>query len=105
MTESSFDRTVPPVFGAEPMLNIPNIWTDELSNGMNIYGIEQTELPLVQFTIRIKGGMLLDDPGKVGVANLITDMMMAGTKNKTPEELEEAIQLLGSSISMFTGMI
>ena len=61
------------------------------------------ELPLISFGINIEGGMMLDDPEKIGVANLITDMMMEGTANKTPLELEEAIDALGSSISMFTG--
>jgi zinc protease len=39
---------------------------------------------------------------KVGVANLISDVMMEGTKNKTPVELEEAIDELGASINMYT---
>ena len=103
ITPSNIDRSVVPDFGAEPIVTIPDIWTGSLSNGMNLYGIEHTELPLVQFSIRVKGGMLLDNQNKIGVANLITDMMMAGTKNKTPEELEEAIAILGSSINMFTG--
>ena len=46
--------------------------------------------------------MLLDDPNKIGVANLVTDMLMEGTASKTPTELEQAIDALGSSISMFT---
>ncbi len=46
--------------------------------------------------------MLLDAPDKIGVANLISDMMMEGTVSKTPVELEEAIDALASSISMFT---
>jgi zinc protease len=37
------------------------------------------------------------------VANLISDLMMEGTKNKTPIELEEAIDDLGASINMYTG--
>jgi len=47
--------------------------------------------------------MLLDNPNKIGVANLVTDIMMQGTANKTPIELEEAIDALGSSINMSTG--
>ena len=100
--ESSFDRSVDPPFGPDPLLKIPTVWSEELSNGIKIYGIEQNELPLVDFAITIKGGMLLDDINKIGVANLITDEMMEGTKNKTPIELEEAIDELGSSISMYT---
>jgi zinc protease len=100
--ESSFDRSVEPAFGPDPLLNIPTIWSEELSNGIKIYGIEQNELPLIDFAITIKGGMLLDDMNKIGVANLITDEMMEGTMNKTPIELEEAIDELGSNISMYT---
>jgi zinc protease len=36
------------------------------------------------------------------VANLITDALMEGTQNKTPEQLEEAIELLGASIRWYT---
>ena len=100
--ESSFDRSIEPGLGPDPLLKIPTIWNDEFSNGIKIYGIEQNELPLVEFSITIKGGMLLDDMNKIGVANLITDQMMEGTKSRTPIELEEAIDDLGSSISMYT---
>jgi zinc protease len=99
---STFDRTIEPPAGPDPAVKIPEIWKDELSNGVRIYGIEQNELPLVNFSITLKGGMLLDDMDKVGVANLMTDIMMEGTKNKTPVELEEAIDELGASINMYT---
>ncbi|HAA12128.1 MAG TPA: peptidase M16 [Cytophagales bacterium] len=101
-TPSVFDRSVEPDFGATPLLTPPTIWTDKLSNGMAVYGIEQSELPLATFVITMDGGMLLDDPNKVGVANLITDVMMEGTANKTPEELEDAIGQLGLNIGMYT---
>jgi len=100
---TSFDRSVEPPKGPDPEIKLPTIWKDELANGIRIFGIEYTELPLVQFSLVIKGGQLLDDMGKVGVANLITDMMMEGTKNKTPIELEEAIDELGANIFMYTG--
>ena len=99
---SSFDRSVEPPKGPSPELHIPKIWTHTLKNGLRILGIEQRELPLVNFSLTLKGGLLLDDPRKVGVANLITDMMMEGTQNRTPLELEEAIDDLGASIRMYT---
>ena len=46
---------------------------------------------------------MLDSFDKNGVANLMTDIMMEGTANRTPQELEEAIELLGASINMRTG--
>ncbi len=100
--ESSFDRSIEPPAGPDPLLKIPGIWKNELSNGVRIYGIEQNELPLINFSITIKGGLMLDDINKVGAANLMSDIMMEGTKTKTPIELEEAIDDLGASINMYT---
>ena len=99
---SSFDRNVEPPKEGEPLLTIPQIWDTKFSNGLRVYGIEQHELPLIQFTLTLKGGLLLDDMNKIGVANLMTDIMMQGTKNKTPIELEEAIDELGATIRMYT---
>ncbi|WP_436517075.1 M16 family metallopeptidase [Ekhidna sp. To15] len=101
-TESSFDRSKEPDFGEKPLVTPPTIWTDETPNGISVYGVEANELPLVNFSMRIMGGHYLDDPEKVGVANLMTDIMMEGTANKTPEELEDAIGQLGANLNMFT---
>ncbi len=101
-TPSNFDRSVEPEQGPAPALNIPTSWTTELSNGMKVYGIEQNEIPTVNFSLILDGGHLLDDMNNNGVANLMTDIMMEGTANKTPEELEEEIEMLGASINMYT---
>ncbi len=101
-TESSFDRSKEPDFGEKPLVTPPTIWTDKTANGISVYGVEANELPLVNFSMRIMGGHYLDNPDKVGVANLMTDIMMEGTANKTPEELEDAIGQLGANLNMFT---
>ena len=101
-TSSNIDRSVEPSTGEDPVINIPDIWNESLTNGLKVFGIEHTELPMVRFEITFDGGLLLDDPAKPGVANLISDMMMEGTKNKTPEELEEEIELLGAEFHMYT---
>ncbi|WP_108802502.1 pitrilysin family protein [Aquimarina sp. Aq107] len=101
-TPSAFDRSVAPKEGESPKLNIPSSWNTTLANGMKVYGMEQNELPLVNFSLVISGGHLLDSFDKVGVANLMTDIMMEGTATKTPEQLEEEIELLGASINMYT---
>lgn len=97
---SKFDRSKQPENGPDPLLKVQNIWEENLSNGIRVLGIEQTELPLVDFQLSIKGGLFMDDIIKVGSANLVAMMLMQGTKNKTPLELEQAIEDLGSSISV-----
>jgi len=99
-TPSSFDRSVIPADGPDPEVNLPVVWDGTLSNGLKVFGIEQSELPLVQFSIVIKGGHYLDPLDKAGAASLMTDLMMEGTKNRTPLELEQAIEKLGASISI-----
>ena len=101
-TPSNFDRSVEPSQGTSPKLNIPSTWTTTLENGMKVYGIEQNEIPTVNFSLVMEGGHLLDDINKNGAANLVTDIMMEGTANKTPQELEEEIEVLGARINMYT---
>ncbi|MDX1754184.1 MAG: insulinase family protein, partial [Salinimicrobium sediminis] len=97
-TPSSFDRTVEPPYGNSPKVKVPEIWEENLFNGLEIYGITNSEVPLVQFMLEIKGGMLLEDPSTTGVSNLLANLLTKGTRNKTPQELEEAIELLGATI-------
>ncbi|MDY0082198.1 MAG: pitrilysin family protein [Ignavibacteriaceae bacterium] len=97
---SSFDRSQMPANGPDALLKQQNIWKWDLDNGIKILGIKQNELPLVDFQISISGGMLLDNPDKVGTANLVARMLTQGTKTKTPLELEQAIEDLGANISV-----
>ncbi|HQU84971.1 MAG TPA: insulinase family protein, partial [Pyrinomonadaceae bacterium] len=99
-TPSSFDRSKEPPYGAAPEVKIPAVWEQKLKNGMRVYGIENTEVPLVNFDIAIDGGLLVEDIDKVGVANLLARMLTQGTAKKTPQELEEAIQQLGATINV-----
>ncbi len=102
-TASAFDRSVEPPYGESPVLSVPGIWEEELTSGMKAYGISNSEVPLVQFILEIKGGLLLESPEKPGVSNLLATLMTKGTANRTPEELEEAIQLLGANIRVGAG--
>jgi zinc protease len=102
-TRSSFDRTVEPPYGKTPSINTPAIWKDSVANGMKVIGISSNEVPMVQFNLRVRGGLYLDEASKPGVANLFAQMLTKGTKDKTPEQLEEAIQLLGAVINASTG--
>ncbi|MCX6327262.1 MAG: pitrilysin family protein [Bacteroidia bacterium] len=102
-TATKFDRSVQPTVGADPEVTIPPVWKGALGNGMKVWGIVLRELPLIQYSIVISGGHILDELSKAGLANLTASLMNEGTKNKTPEELEDAIRLLGANISVSAG--
>ena len=99
---SAFDRSAEPEKGPTPSVRIPEVWSHTYENGLRLYGVEHHEVPLIQFSLGLQGGSLLDDVEKMGVANLVSDVMMEGTANRTPLELEEAIDELGARISMYT---
>jgi zinc protease len=99
-TLSAIDRTVEPPAGPEPRVKVPEVWQAELANGIRVYGIRNTELPLVDVNLIIDGGIMQDNVSLPGVASLTAAVLPQGTKNKTPEDLEEEIALLGSRISV-----
>lgn len=100
-TPSTFDRSKEPPYGTAPEVKVPLVWESKSPNGLRVYGIENREVPLVQFEIAIDGGQLLENPAKTGAANMLARMMTQGTQKKTPPELEEAIQQLGATINVF----
>jgi zinc protease len=100
---STMDRTVEPPAGKAPEVKVPQVWKATLANGLQVYGIQNTELPLVEFSLVINGGVFQDKTDLPGVASMVASVLPQGTKNLTPEELEEQTELLGSSINMYAG--
>ena len=100
-TTSSFDRSIEPKYGKTPALAVPEVYESSLENGLKIYGIENNEVPLIRFNLIVNGGQLLESVDKLGVANLTADLLNKGTKNKTTQALEKAIQELGATIYVY----
>jgi len=101
-TVTKHDRSEPPLTEL-PKLSVPNIWKSKTSNGIQVLGIKSTELPVVNFSLRIDGGQSFDHKEKLGTAFLLAESMNEGTVSKTPQQLEEAIGLLGASLSIDAG--
>ncbi len=98
-TKTKNDRSEP-AFGEMPLFKMPEVYTASLSNGMKVFGLESNEVPLVNFEVVVAGGHWADPIEKSGVASLLANMLLQGTASKTPAELEEAIDLLGATITV-----
>ena len=104
-TPSKIDRSVEPDYLPNtPKTNIPAIWRSTLSNGIEIAGITQNEIPMVNLTIAIDGGSSLDPAGKRGTASINASMMNEGTSEHTAVELEQALRKLGASARFSSGL-
>lgn len=101
-TPSRYDRSEPP-FGDLPLVKTPPIWEGQLKSDVSVYGIESSEIPLVNFDITFTGGAWTDGKAKRGAADLLARIMNQGSTKRSPEEMEQAIGLLGSSINVNNG--
>ncbi len=107
--EAVYEKTVTvadrsePALGEPPVLTTPAVWTAALGNALEVFGIENTEVPLVAFDLSIRGGQLVEPKGKAGLANLLAAMMTEGTATRTSVEFEKAVDLLGARLSVRAG--
>lgn len=95
----NFDRSKRPNVGASKAAIIPQYKKSELDNGLKIIGTRSDETPEVEFNIFIRGGHLLDDPTKAGLAAVTADMMNEGTEKYSAEKFETELSKIGSNIS------
>lgn len=102
-TPSSFDRSVEPDFGPAYILPTADILEHTSESGVTVMGLQSDETPLVEFSIYIDAGYNRADVSKPAVPNLVGDMLMKGTQNKTTAELENALKDLGSTVNVNVG--
>jgi len=95
--EDSFDRTVQPAASDDnPSIVLPEIWRDELANGIEVLGAVNTEVPLTAIQIQFEAGQRHEPLDKLGVASLTAAMLNEATELSTNEELSNRLQKLGS---------
>jgi zinc protease len=85
-------------------VKIPDITTFTLPNGMRVYLLANDELPLVSGSVTVRTGNLFDPPDKVGLAGITgTVIRSGGTKAKTGDEIDEALENIAASVESGIG--
>ena len=98
------DRTRQPEPGPKPSARVPAWTKTTLSNGAQLIVAEKHDLPLVSVTVNFVGGRAqFEDPAKIGVGSFTAQMLSEGTTTRTGDELADAQQLLGTSITTSIG--
>ncbi|MDB2386654.1 insulinase family protein [Shewanella sp.] len=72
-----------------------------LSNGLTIYLMPQTEVPLVTVNATIRAGAVNDS--KAGVAQMTAASLMLGAGGKTKLDIEQTVDFLGANLSSGAG--
>ncbi|GAB1429476.1 hypothetical protein MASR2M18_03080 [Ignavibacteria bacterium] len=73
-----------------------------LSNGIKLYVIEDHEQPIVNFRMTLWGGDYSDDL-KSGLASLTTDMLTKGAGKRSANQIADALDGVGASLSASSG--
>ena len=104
--KDEFDRSKMPGSGPNPVVKVPPFWREKLPSGVEAIGAESRELPIVALTFSMPGGHLTqaDDLSKAGLAQLFGRMMNEDTQDRTAEQFQTALQTLGSSVYIGSGV-
>ena len=98
--QAVLDRNVTPPPGKAPTFRVPTWTHTKLANGAELVVTEKHDLPLVSFSISFIGGATSFEPAdKLGVASFTAQMLSEGTPTRTADQLSDAQQLLGTSIT------
>jgi len=97
------DRSKPPELGAPPSLSLPPIQKATLSNGIPVIVVEKHSVPVLQMSLTLRAGSVLEGPDKIGLASLTAAMLKEGAGDKSSLELADAIDYLGASLYASAG--
>ena len=103
--KDNFDRSVMPTEGPAPVVKVPDFVKSKVGT-FEMIEANSDEIPVIVISLEIKGGLLAeqDNLSKLGISSLFAQMMDEDTENFTAEEISAKLDMLGSSISIGSGL-
>lgn len=93
------DRSKYPQAGELESLQLPEIQKFQLANGLPVYLVQKSQVPIIQFGLYFNAGSIFDPDDKLGLARMTADLMDEGAGNLDALALSEQIEFLGISLS------
>ena len=95
------DRSKKPAAGPAPVISIKDPVIFTLPNGMTVLVVENHKLPKVRATLSIDAGPIKEGK-KAGVMDMMGGMLGEGTTNMTKDKFDEAVDMIGADVSLFS---
>ncbi|NOX89998.1 MAG: insulinase family protein [Calditrichaeota bacterium] len=95
MTEQIDRNQIPKPAQPRPF-NFPGFEKDRLSNGLNVIVAPKANFPLINILLHIDISPLDDQQGAEGQANLLSYLILEGTKNLTNEQIAQNFERIGA---------
>ncbi|GAB3294050.1 M16 family metallopeptidase [Pseudidiomarina andamanensis] len=97
--EAQADRSKLPEVGELPELELPELQTFTLSNGLVVALAERHDVPTVQMSLTFDSGYASDFGKKVGTASFAMSMLREGTETRTSQDIAKELETLGTNLS------
>lgn len=97
--EGPLDRTTRPEAGEAPDLNMAEVQRRTLSNGLEVWVVEDHELPLVTLRLVVHGGSAAEPPEQAGLASMTASLLDEGTATRSALQIADEIDFLAANLS------
>ncbi|PCJ16272.1 MAG: hypothetical protein COB02_16600 [Candidatus Cloacimonadota bacterium] len=85
-------------------LNIPDVNKFSLQNGLKVYFLQDSSLPIIKMSLFVKGGSFIDNKQLTGLSSLLASIQRDGGNSKmTPSQLDQYLEERGATISTNSG--
>lgn len=99
------ERQSPPAPGPRRDVHFPSIARSTLPNGLEVNVVEYHTLPVLHLRLVARAaGAAADPPNLPGLASFTGDMLKEGTRTKSSAQIAEAIEFVGGTLSITTGL-
>jgi predicted Zn-dependent peptidase len=100
---TTVDRSRLPELGPEPPFTVPEIRRRVLGNGLRVWTVEHSGVPVVNMLLLLPAGAA-DDPAPLpGLAAITGDMLDEGSGDMSALELHEALGKIGAALDTEVG--
>ncbi len=96
--KSKIDDTKLPKPAANPKFDLPKIEKTKLSNGLEVWLVKQSELPIVGMNMVFKSGTTADPQGLSGLGGTTATLLDDGTKTRSAVDIANEVQSIGAQL-------
>jgi predicted Zn-dependent peptidase len=100
---TAVDRSRLPIPGPARSFGLPAIEKSTLANGLRVWSIRHTQVPILSCVLLIDHGAAADPAGQDGLAALAADMLDEGSGDRSAIEIHEALALIGAQFDTDIG--
>jgi zinc protease len=99
--QAQLDRSVRPQPGPAPEIRLGKFESFTLDNGLQVIVVENRKVPVVTYQLTVDMDPILEGDAK-GFVDFAGQLMREGTTQRTKQQIDEAVDFIGASLSTYS---